>query len=208
MMKAGKTVLVLSNHSFYAPPDSSVVLSQDVNILTAQVSRELKKQSILYLGKSLDERYISGFTDNEIKEIINTAKCDHILIEADKTQSRSLSGFDHLRLKTLSLANRCILLIGADVLNQPNTNAFIKTKEKFWKNIDLIEPVHIVEWLKSHKFVKHLAIHNVPLTVFINKVENIFYKNVAINFGRQLKQSGIEKILYGSIYNSEYQYIK
>jgi hypothetical protein len=206
--KSGKSALVLSVHPLYVPPDTRIFISHDINIIRSQINREIAKQQILYLGKSYDEKKISGFKDKDIQEIINSAKCDHILLEIDHTQSRSLSGFDNLKLKTASLAQRCVLVIGADALNQPNIDAYLKTSEDFWQNQMVLEPVKIVEWLIRHKFIKHLSAHNIPLTVYINKVENIFYKNLTINFARHLKQNEIESVLFGSIYNSEFQSIK
>jgi probable selenium-dependent hydroxylase accessory protein YqeC len=206
--KSGKSALVLSNHPLYVPPDTSIFISHDKNIIRSQINREIGKQQILYLGKSYDEKKISGFKDKDIQEIINSAKCDHILLEVDQTQSRSFSGFDNLNLKTASLANRCIMIIGADALNQPNNDTYLKTNDVFWQNQTILEPVKIVEWLIRHKIIKHLTAHHIPLTIFINKVENIFYKNLTINFARQLKQNEIENVLFGSIYNSEFQSIK
>ena len=206
--KSGKTALVFSNYPLYIPPDTSIFIAKDLEIIKSQISREISKHQIVYLGKTFDGEKIEGFNYNEVRNITESALCDHVLIEIDQTQSRSFSGFDNLRIKTAMQTDRCVLIFGADALNQPNNETYLKSQEIYWQEQMMFEPVKIVDWLVNHKFFKNLSEHKIPLTVFINKVENIFHKNLTINFARQLKINHIDRVLYGSVYNSEFHEIK
>lgn len=206
--KSGKTVLVVSNYPLYVPPDTSIFIAEDLKIIKSQISREISKHQIVYLGKTYDEKIIEGFTDKALRDITETALCNHVLIEIDQTQGRSISGLDKARLKIAIQTDRCVLIFGADAFNQPNNETYLKSQDIYWQEQMTFEPVKIVDWLVNHKFLKNLSAHKIPLTVFINKVENIFLKNLTINFARQLKINNIDRVLYGSVYNSEFHYIK
>ena len=82
------------------------------------ISAEIRQHKILYLGKSINKNNITGFNQKELRKIIQNVSCDHVLIEIDRTQSRSLSGFDDFKLTTALLADRLILSIGSDALSQ------------------------------------------------------------------------------------------
>ncbi len=206
--KSGKTVLVVSNYPLYVPPDTSIFIAEDLDIIKSQISREISKNQVVYLGKAYDEKNIEGFNDKEVRDITEKVLCDHVLIEIDQTQGRSFSGLDKVRLKTAMQTDRCVLIFGADAFNQPNSETYLKAQDSYWQENMTFEPVKIVDWLVNHKFLKNLDTHKIPLTVFINKVENIFDKNLTINFARQLKINNIDRIVYGSVYNSEFNYIK
>ena len=98
--KSGKTALVFSNYPLYIPPDTSIFIAKDLEIIKSQISREISKHQVVYLGKAYDEEKIEGFNYNEVRVITEAVLCDHVLVEIDQTQSRSLSGFDNLRIKT------------------------------------------------------------------------------------------------------------
>ncbi len=185
LKKTGKTALVLSNYDFFIPPDSNTFISDDASIIKSQLSSEIALNQIVYLGKSFDEKKIKAFKESEIHEIADNVECDHILIEIDSAQGKSLSGFDKLKFNTAKRADRCILVIGADALNQPNNETYIKTNDTYWKQKKILEPTSISDWLVNHKLFKILTTHGIPLSVYINKVENVFHKNLTINFARQ-----------------------
>jgi hypothetical protein len=203
LKKKEKKVLVVSRHPIYVPPDTGVFISNDINIILQRVPKELEEQGVVYLGASIDEKALAAFNEQIFHAIISKVTADHILIEADHTHGRSVSGFDKLKQRNLNHAERCVLVIGADALNQPCSEMFIKTRDNYWRNRLRLEPDLIADWLMNHKIMTHINEQHIPITVFINKVENMLFKNMSIGFARQLKQLEIDRVFYGSVFNSE-----
>jgi hypothetical protein len=66
----------------------------------------------------------------------------------------------------------------------------------------------IAAWHKGHPLFEKLSQKSLPATYFINKVENIFIENIAIPLGKSYKLADVERVIIGSVYNSNLHVIK
>ena len=204
----GEKILVCSPHDMYPPPETNIYLTKSTQNINTMLRSELNKSLVIYLGRNLDKDILGGFNSTEFKKHIPSLDADHIFIESDHTNNRSLSGFDRFQIPALKEIQRCIIVIGADCLNKRNDPVWLQTADPFWQDKEIIDPVDLADWFLKSKQVQKLISNGIPVSVFINKVEDIFHKNLAISLSRQLKLGGIDRVVYGSIFNAEFSLIK
>jgi hypothetical protein len=201
-IKNNKKIIITSLYPFLTPLDSSIVLIKDLVSSKQHVSKELQKYGLLYLGKGYEKAYISGFSKQDIEKIINTIAFDHIFIESDCVAGRSLSDFQAVKHISNYKIDRIFNVIGSDAFNQAKTDSWLKTKDIFWNDKPVLAPLHIAAWLKNHQRITKITKQAIPITYFINKVENIYIENLTIPLAKNLKLSGIDRVFIGSVYNS------
>ena len=66
----------------------------------------------------------------------------------------------------------------------------------------------ITKWMNSHPLFEKLAKRSMASTFYINKVENIYIENLAIPLAKSIKLAGTEKVLIGSVFNSNLHLIR
>jgi len=203
-----KTVVVMSIFPLYIPLESKTVISTDTDIIKTQVERELEKNNPVYLGSKFGEKRIEGFKPGQVKKLLPDISADHIFIKADNTQGRSISGLDNFNISVARETQRLIFVLGAEAFNQEKQEKFISTSDAYWKSKTALDPVDIADWYLNHKVFKTLAQKKIPMTIFINMVEDIFHENLTIAFARKIKLAGIDRVVYGSIFNSEFHIVK
>lgn len=204
----GKKILVCSRYDMYPPPETNIYLTKSTKNNNAMLRSELEKSPVVYLGSRIEKDMLRGFNSAEISKNIPSLEADHIFIESDQTNGRSLSGFDRFMIPAGKEVQRCIIVIGADCLNKKNDPVWLQTGDPFWQNRAIIDPVDLAEWFLKNTKVRSLISRGIPVSIFINKVEDIFHKNLAITLARQLKPGGIDRVVYGSIFDAEFSLIK
>ena len=206
--KDKKKVLILSLFPFTTPLESDVIIMNDLSLLK-NIEHELNMKKIIYLGKEYQKNYIEGFSLKEVKKIVQEVDVDHIFIKGDYTgKRRSISSYERIRTSYPFKIDRIINIIGSDSFNQTVNQNWIVSKDIFWKNNPILSPYNIVNWLKKHPVLNVYKEKSIPSTYFINKVENIFIENLSIPLAKNLKLWGIDKVIIGSIFNSNIQIIK
>jgi hypothetical protein len=194
----GKKVVILSLFPYIAPLEAKTVISPSTTALKKKVGNAIRSAKVLHIGKNIQKGIVENFTISEIKKLLNDLSCDHIFIEADSTKGRSISGYNRIYSSIFQHIHRYINIIGADALNQQ--------KNANW--IALILPMDITEWMNSHPLFKKLTKKSLTSTFYINKVENIFIENLAIPLAKSIKLAGTEKVLIGSVFNSNLHLIR
>lgn len=204
----GKKVVILSMFPYIAPLDARIVVSGSVPSLKKKISIEIKNSKVLYVGKKIQKNIIENFNISDLKKIFTNLPCDHIFIEADSTKGRSLSGYNRVPISIFQSIHRYINIFGADALNQQKNANWIAHQDDFWKKKKIILPMDVTKWMISHKLMGKLSKKPIASTFYINKVENIFIENLAIPLAKSIKLSGIERVLIGSVFNSNLHLIK
>jgi len=176
--------------------------------LKIKIKNELKSVKIIYAGKKIQNGIIENFSLSEIKNVVTDLPGDHIFIEADSTKGRSLSGYNRVSFTIFKLIDRYVNIIGADALNQQKNANWIAHQDNFWKKKKIILPMDITKWLNTHPLFEKLSKKQIASTFYINKVENIFIENLAIPLAKSIKLSGTEKVLIGSVFNSNLHLIR
>jgi probable selenium-dependent hydroxylase accessory protein YqeC len=204
----GKKVVILSLHSFIAPLEANIVVTNDHSLLKKQISREFKKSRFIYLGKDYQKGVVTNFNLTEVKRILSDIPCDHVFIEADFTNGRSISGYTREHPSLFPMINRFVNILGADALNQAINSNWIAHQDDFWESKKVLTPIDIAFWIQSSPYFLKLVERSFPTTFFINKVENIYIENLAILLAKRIKLMGIERVIIGSVFNSNLHLIK
>lgn len=204
----GKNVVILSLFPFIAPLDAKIVISKKVSLLKNKIKSGLKSEKIIYAGKEIQNGIIENFKVSEINHVLKDLPGDHIFIEADSTKGRSLSGYHRVSHSILKSIDRYINLIGADALNQQKNANWIAYQDDFWKKKKIILPMDITEYIISRPLIQKLSNKQIASTFYINKVENIFIENLAIPLAKSIKLTGTDKVLIGSVFNSNLHLIR
>lgn len=201
-IKSNKKVIITSLFPFLAPLDSTIVLIKDISAGRADICKELDHNGMIYLGRGYEKTHISGFTNADIEKILSTVACDHILVEYDSVEGRSLSDYKTVKFSVKSLPDRFINVIGSDAFNQVKSSSWLKTRDQYWAENPVLSPIHIAAWIKKHPLILKIKANNIPMTTFINKVENIFIENLSIPLAKNLKLMDMDRVFIGSVYNS------
>lgn len=204
----GKKVVILSQFPFFTPVEAKTIISDDPTLLCRQVNAELAESSALYIGKSIKESTITNFNLTEIKKVIKAVQADHIFIEADRADGCSLSGYTKVSVSLLQETDRYINIIGADAFNQIKNKNWLSSEDHFWRKKTVLSPLDIGAWFSSSTLFEKINDLQVPGTVFINKVENIYIENTAIPLAKNFKINGIERVITGSVFNSNLHLIR
>jgi len=204
----GKSVVILSLFPYISPFGAKVLIADDLSIIKKQVPEELLISGILHLGRKYQKGNIVNFNISQIKKIIEEISCDHIFLEADSAKGRSLSGYKHVSVSIFNNIQRCIIVLGSDALNQSKNMNWIAHEDSFWHSKKVLMPIDIAAWHKSHPVFNKLSDISLPLTFFINKVENIYIENIAIPLAKSFKLAGVERAIIGSVFNSNLHVIK
>lgn len=204
----GKSVIILSLFPYIAPLDVKLIISTNPSVLKKKIYSEIKSKKVIYIGKNLKNGIVENFSISEIKSLLNDLPGDHIFIEADFTKGRSISGYNRVPISIFQNIHRYINIIGADALNQQKNNNWLAYEDDFWRKKKIILPMDITKWLNSHSLIGKLMTRPISSTFYINKVENIFIENLAIPLAKSMKLVGIEKVLIGSVFNSNLHLIR
>jgi len=204
----GKKVVILSQFPFFTPVEAKTIIADDPTLLCRQVNAELAESSTLYIGKSFKESTINNFTLTEVKIVINAIQADHIFIEADRADGCSLSGYEKVSVSLLQETDRYINIIGADAFNQIKNKNWLSAEDKFWRKKTVLSPLEIGAWFNSSTLFAKINDLHVPGTFFINKVENIYIENTAIPLAKNFKVNGIERVITGSVFNSNLHLVR
>ncbi len=207
-LSLGKKVVILSVYPFIAPLDVNIIATKDHSLLKKQIVREFKKSGFIYLGKDYQKGVVINFNLNEIKKIVTDISCDHIFFEADIAKSRSISGYTHIHPSLFQFIDRYINILGADALNQAINSNWISHQDDFWKSKEVFVPMDIADWFQGLPLFKRLSDQSFPATFFINKVENIYLENLAILLAKKIKLLGTDRVIIGSVFNSNLHLIK
>jgi hypothetical protein len=201
-IKLNKKIIITSIYPFLTPMESALVLTKDIIACKQHIIDELHHNGVIYLGKGYEKTFIAGFNRQEIKKIMNAIAFDHLLIESDFAGGRSISDYHAVGNLSKSNIDRVIAVLGSDAFNQAKNDSWLKTNDLFWKNHQVLAPIHIAAWVRQHPVIQKIQKSKIPITFFINKVENIFVENLSIPLAKNLRLSGIERVFIGSVYNS------
>jgi len=204
----GKKVVILSQFPYFTPMEAKTVISDDPALLCRQVNAQLADLTTLYIGKSYKHSTITNFNLTEIKTIIKRIEPDHVFIEADSAGGRSLSGYTKISVSLLQESDRYINIIGADSFNQIKNDNWLSAEDNFWRKKKILSPMDIGAWFNTSTLFLKISDLPVPATYFINKVENIYIENTAIPLAKNFKIYGIERVITGSVFNSNLHLIK
>jgi len=207
-LSLGKKVIILSLFPYIAPLEARILTSVTVSTLKKKIASEIKSTKVLHIGKNIQNGIIKNFSISEIKKLISNLPGDHIFIEADSTKGRSISDYNRVSISIFQNIQRYINIIGADALNQQKNTNWITYQDDFWKKKKIILPMDITKWMNSHPLFEKLAKRSMASTFYINKVENIYIENLAIPLAKSIKLAGTEKVLIGSVFNSNLHLIR
>jgi hypothetical protein len=204
---AGEKIVILSVSSSVIPLEAHTLISSDIGRLKTQLKKELESASIVYIGKKLSQDHLESFSRSELNRIISAGlPADRVFIEADSTGGRSVSGYSKA---VLSLpVDRVINVLGSDAFNKEVASDWIISRDPFWKKRDLLTPKNVYDWIESREILNKLNTKHIPSSFFLNKVENIFTQNMAHSFGKMIKQRGFDRVIIGSVFNSQFQAIE
>ena len=203
----GEKVVILSLVASIIPMEAHTVITEDQENLKKQLAHEFNRAGIIYIGKKLANDRLEPFTRRELNQILKSdLPAERILIEADQTGGRSVSSYSGT-LQSFK-ADRFINVMGADAFNKQKSDKWLISRDKFWQSRKILTPINLAEWIESREITAGLFKKNIPSTFFLNKVENIFTKNLAHSFAKQIKQSGFDRVLIGSVFNSQFQLIE
>jgi hypothetical protein len=200
--------LIFSLFPQQIPTDSKTVVSGSMKSVQGAFHKEFKKSIYIYVGKSYKDMILYPFTESEITHIVSKVKVDHVFIEADAVYGKSLSNLNNVPAFRSLEINRCVTLIGADVLNQNFSSIWVDSRDSFWKINKIISPISIVKWYAKNKTLNRFIDRQIPFTFFINKVETIYTRNLALALAKELKKQGVDKVLSGTVFDSTFQVIK
>jgi hypothetical protein len=203
-----KKTLLFSLFPQQIPIDSKAVVAGNVKNIHAAIQKELKKSRYVFVGKSYKKMILSPFKASEIQQIISKVEAEHIFIEADTTDGKSISNLNKVPAFRSHEIDRCVVLIGADALNQNFSPVWLDSRDPFWEKNKIISPISLVNWYAVNKTLFRFVERGIPFTYFINKVETIYTRNLALALAKELKKQGIERVLSGSVFDSEFQAIK
>ena len=165
--------------------------------------------SIYYISEKLiNSQPLSISVLRRLKLLIKTIEADHIFIEADLANGCSVSGYNKVPLSLLQAANRCVNILGADAFNQIKNKNWLAATDSYWKNKSILSPMDIGGWYASSTLFTKIKELARPSTFFINKVENIYIENMAIPLAKSFKLNGVERVITGSVFNSNLHLIK
>jgi hypothetical protein len=204
----GKRVVIFSVFPYIAPLEAKIILSSSVSNLKKKIESAFNKTKIVYIGKKIQNGIIENYSISEIKNFFEELPGDHIFVEADSTKGRSISGYNRISISILQNTDRYINIVGADALNQQKNANWIAHQDEFWKKKKVIVPMDIGNWINSHPFFKKLQNRKISSTFYINKVENIYIENLAIPLAKNIKLTGVENVLIGSVFNSNLHLVK
>jgi hypothetical protein len=204
----GKKVIIISLQPFMTPLDAKVFIASSLQNISQQLKKELKKDKIIYIGKKIENNTMVNFSLTEIKKHLNSLPCDHVFIEADEVNGCSLSGYKKVSLSLLQQMDRYINILGADAFNQIKNRHWLESEDAFWRAKRILLPMDIAAWYKSSTLFNKLFHLAIPATFFINKVENIYIENIAIPLAKSFKMNGVERVITGSVFNSNLHLIK
>jgi len=204
----GKKVVILSLQPFITPPDSKVLISSTLKNISLLLEKELKKTKIIYIGKKIQNNMVVNFSLTEMKRHLKGLPGDHVFVEADEVNGCSLSGYKKVSLSLLQQMDRYINILGADAFNQIKNRHWLESEDTFWKSKRILLPMDIAAWYKSSNLFNKLFHLSIPATFFINKVENIYIENIAIPLAKSFKMNGVERVITGSVFNSNLHLIK
>jgi hypothetical protein len=204
----GKKVIILSLQRFLTPLDAKIFISSDLKNIAKPLEKELKKDSIIYLGKKIQNNEVINFSLAEIKKHLKDLPGDHIFIEADEVNGCSLSGYKQVSFSLLQQMDRYINVLGSDAFNQIKNRHWLESEDAFWKSKRVLLPMDIAAWYKASNLFSKLFQSSIPATFFINKVENIYIENMAIPLAKSFKLNGVDRVLTGSVFNSNLHVVK
>ncbi len=204
----GKNVIILSLQPFITPAEANVFISSSLQNIDHQLINEFKKTRILYIGKKIQNNAVGNFSLAEIKKNLKNLPGDHIFIEADEVNGCSLSGYKNISQLLLQQMDRYINIIGADAFNQIKNRHWLESEDTFWQSKRILLPMDIAAWYKSSSLFNKLFHLSIPATFFINKVENIYIENMAIPLAKSFKMNGVERVITGSVFNSNLHLVK
>ncbi len=203
-----KKVIILSLQPFITPLDAKVFISSSLQNISQPLAIELKKTKIIYLGKKIRNNTVENFSLAEIKKHLKKIPGDHIFIEADQVNGCSLSGYKRVSSSLLQQTDRYINVLGADAFNQIKNRHWLESEDAFWRSKRILLPMDIAAWYKSSDLFMKLFHLSVTATFFINKVENIYIENMAIPLAKSFKMNGVERVITGSVFNSNLHLVK
>jgi hypothetical protein len=203
----GQKIAVISIYPSIIPMEANTMIAKDIKNLKSQIKQELKSTPVIYIGKQLENERLDAYKSSEISQIIKSGlPVDRLFIEADATSGKSVSGYSRLTINYP--ADRCINIMGADAFNKPFENTWIKSRDPFWSKRDMLTPMNLEEWMESREIFRKIRKKGIPLTFFLNKVENIFTQNLAHSFGKKIRQTIFDRVIIGSVFNSQFQLIE
>ena len=204
---AGQTTAILSASPSVIPMEANTLVTDSLKNFPDQLEQELRSAQVIYIGKKLSDEHLEPFAHAEIMQLIKSdLPVDRVFIEADAVNGRSVSGFTGST--SIYPANRYITVMGADAFNKEIDDNWLKSRDKFWQKKGILTPINLAEWIASREIFNKLNKKNIPSTFFLNKVENIFTQNLAHSFGKKIKQIGIDRVIIGSVFNSQFQIIE
>jgi hypothetical protein len=190
------------------PIESYTIIASDVKNILRAAPVEYKKHQSLYFGKKYENDILIPFSVSDISRIIEGLDIKHAFLEADQSSGKSLSNLRKIPGINALHVDRCIFVIGADVLNQKYSNTWTNGGSSFWKNHTTFSPLNIGAWYSGNSTFKRLSDLQIPVTCFINKVENTYTANLALILAKELKKVGLERVLTGSVFESALQVIR
>jgi probable selenium-dependent hydroxylase accessory protein YqeC len=204
----GKLTVIASLFPQPFPYESNTLISKDHNLLRKQLKAELEKSKIIFIGKKIDRNLVLPFTYSELNKIINSNSSDHFFIEADNTMGRSLSGFEKVDSALPFKLQLVINVIGADAINQQRNENWTLSRNKYLLQESFLTPNQLAVMYLAHPKLLKLRKKNMRLVFFLNKVENLLVENLAIQLTKKLKLGGFDKVIMGSIFNSNLYQLK
>ena len=190
------------------PVESKTIIASDTKTIVHATSREFKRHQSLYIGKKYENNALKPFSNSEIVNISKKINGEHIFLEADHCEGKSLSTLKKVPAISTLNADRCIFVIGADVLNQTYSKIWTNSSDNYWRQNKTFSPLNICAWYSENITLNRLLRRRIPVTCFINKVENTYTGNLALVLAKELKKIGFDKVLTGSVFESSLQVIK
>jgi hypothetical protein len=204
----GKTSVIASLYPMPFPYESSTLISRDAELIRRQLKSELEKSRTVFIGKKIDKNHILPFTPRQLSRMIAGNPGDHFFIEADQTMGRSVSGYEKILLPIPFTCDLILNVVGADALNQQRNENWTLSKNKNLLRESLLTPNLLARIYSTHPKLSRLSRKGQRLIFFLNKSENLYVENLALQMAKNLKTGGFDKVMIGSIFNSTLYQLK
>jgi len=204
----GRRSVIASLFPIPFPYEANTLVSKDADLIRRQLKIELEKSKIIIIGKKIDNNSLVPFSKSELNKIIASNPGDHFFIEADHTAGRSLSGLEKVDLIVPFKFQLIINVIGADALNQRRNDNWTVSRNKFLVQEHFLNPNQVAAMYIAHPKLVRIRKKNTRLIFFLNKVENLLVENLSIQLTKKLKLGGYDKVILGSIFNSNLYQLK
>lgn len=188
----GRKTLITSDLPIVFPPEGQFLVSRDYEFLLKKVT-ELPYAGQTYLASDLDEEHLLPFESAELVHLYEQLPEEMMLMMTIDSVNKNMADAFYSSKDVLILCVIDFEPIRGDILGitWDQSNGGSTLGEHVLKQIyQVLNTVcNLDTWSRQQ----------MQFAVYINRVRDIFDENLFIPIGRNLKQKGVQTVLFGSL---------